>query len=167
MLVKTYGSALYGINAITITVEVNIDTTPIPVGTIVYANNSAHATAAISTSLTTGAEMIVSSVGIEADGTGRAVMSGFFEGALVEAGPAISIGDLLYLSNSQAGTLTNVQTSPLSQVVGRALSAGNSANPIDIIFFPRAVLETSGSSRVTDILDNSVSVESISRSASL
>ena len=52
----------------------------------------------------------------------------------------INVGDLLYLSNTEAGMVTNVRTVPARQVVGRALTGGNSALPIDMLFFPRDVL---------------------------
>lgn len=121
-------------------VEVNIDTTGLSVGEICYTDSAGKAASAIATDINTGAEMAVASVGTEADRSGRALMSGLIEGGQVESGIIINVGDLLYLSNTEAGTVTNVRTTPARQIVGRAWTGGNSSIPIDMLFFPRDVL---------------------------
>jgi len=120
-------------------VEVNIDTTGLYVGAICYTDSNGKAALASSTDINTGAEMSVSAVGLQINRSGRALLSGFVEGVRVETGVIIEVGQLLYLSSTEAGKVTNVKDSPY-QVVGRALSGGNSGIPIDALFFPRDVL---------------------------
>jgi len=121
-------------------VEVDIDTTGLNVGELCYTDSDGKAALAIATDANTGAEMAVAAVGTQIDRSGRALMSGIVADARVETGIIISVGNLLYLSNTEAGKVTNVRTSPARQVVGRALTGGNQSTPIDILFFPRDVL---------------------------
>ena len=121
-------------------VEVNIDTTGLTVGELCYVDTDGKATPAIATEADTGAELAVASIGTEVDRSGRALLSGVVENARVETGIIINVGDFLYLSNTEAGTVTNIRTTPARQVVGRALTGGNSSIPIEMLFFPRDVL---------------------------
>ena len=96
--------------------------------------------------------MIAIEIGTVALGTGKVTLTGHVEDVNVDsASPAIVIGDLLYLSGSEAGTVTSTETSPLSQVVGRALT-DDAASKVDILFFPRAVLESGTTAKITDTL---------------
>ena len=121
-------------------VTLNTDTTGVAVGTLCYTNSSGNAEPAIATDENTGAEMVVLQVGLAVNNTGRATMGGFVGNVPVESGIIVNVGDLLYLSNTEAGTVTNVRTVPARQVVGRAITGGNSAIPLNILFFPRDVL---------------------------
>jgi hypothetical protein len=128
----------------------NIDTTAVDVGQLCYVDSNGKAAAAIATAEATGAEMVAIEIGLASDGSGQARLSGYVEGVLAETGVTISTGDLLYLSNTEAGLVTNVKTSPLYQVVGRAVSDGDDITPFNILFFGRAVLETGTASRLVD-----------------
>jgi len=124
-------------------VELDIDTTGTAVGELCYTDSNGAATQAIATSENTGAEMVVAAIGLEVDRSGRALLSGFASSVPVESLILINVGDFLYLSDTEAGTVTNVRSQPVRQAVGRALTGGNSSVPIDIIFFPRDVLAIS------------------------
>ena len=96
--------------------------------------------------------MIAIEIGTVALGTGKVTLTGHVEDVNVDsASPAIVIGDLLYLSGSEAGTVTSTETSPLSQVVGRALT-DDAASKVDILFFPRAVLESGTTAKITETI---------------
>jgi len=131
---------------------INIDTTAASVGDLCYVDSNGEAALAVATALTTGAEIAVVEFGLEVTGTGQAVMSGLVSSVNVESTSLdVSVGDLLYLSSTEAGKVTSTQTSPYSQVVGRALS-DEASSKVDILFFPRDVLETGTASRLTDTL---------------
>lgn len=119
---------------------INIDTTGTVVGQLCYVDSSGSAVAAIATSLTTGADIAIKTVGLAVDNSGKALTSGIAEDVPIETAVVITTGDLLYLSETEAGKTTNVKTPEFYQVVGRALTSGDSANPIDIIFTPKVVL---------------------------
>jgi len=121
-------------------VTLNTDTTGVAVGTLCYTDSNGDAAPAIATDENTGAEMVVLQVGLAVNNTGRATMGGFVGDVPVESGIIINVGDLLYLSNTEAGTVTWKKTAPARQVVGRAITGGNSAIPLNILFFPRDVL---------------------------
>jgi len=130
----------------------NIDTDTLNVGDLAYVDSAGEAAGAIVTSELTAAEMVVVEVGTAVLGTGQARLSGYVEDVNVETtSPAIAVGDLLYLSASEAGTVTSTKSSPLFQVVGRALTV-EAASKVDILFFGRAVLETGTASRVSTTL---------------
>jgi hypothetical protein len=129
-----------------------IDTTAVTVGDLCYVDSNGEAAAAISTAIGTGAEMIVVEVGTAATGTGEVRLSGYVQDVVVEAtSPPILVGDLLYLSDTEAGSVTSTRPDPLSQVVGRALT-DEAVSRVDILFFPRAVQETTTAVRITDLL---------------
>ena len=121
-------------------VEVDIDTTGLNVGELCYTDSNGKAAAAIATSLNTGAEMAVAAVGTEVDRSGRTLMSGVVNEVPIETGIVVSTGQILYLSNTEAGHVTTLKPIPLHQVVGRSLTGGNSSNPITMLLFPRDVL---------------------------
>ena len=102
-------------------------------------NSDGDAAPAVALELATGAEMVVVEVGQAVDNTGRALMSGHVSNVPVETGLTIDVGDILYLSDTEAGKVTNVRTVPVRQVVGRCVTGGNSSIPISILFFPRDV----------------------------
>jgi hypothetical protein len=120
-----------------------IDTLGTEVGDLCYVDSTGAATAAIATGLDTGADISVVSVGLAVDSSGKGLTSGVALGVKVETAIVVNIGDLLYLSASEAGKVTNNKTYGFYQVVGRALTSGDSSNPIDIIFTPKVLLGTS------------------------
>jgi hypothetical protein len=122
---------------ITAGVEVAIDTTGLEVGAIIYTDTDGKGEYAIATDVNTAAEMIVQEVGLAVTGDGRALLTGYAQGALVETGITVAVGDLLYLSGSEPGRVANYRSQPFRQIIGRALTGGNSLVPIDILFFPR------------------------------
>ena len=127
-------------------VEIDIDTTGLVVGELCYADSDGKAASAIATSVETGAEMAVAAVGTAAAGTGRTLMSGFVSRMRVQSDILmVTTGDLLYLSTTEAGRVTNVIPTSGRQVVGRALSngSGTSSTPVDGLFFPRDVFSGS------------------------
>jgi len=132
-----------------ISTDLNTDSTGIVVGSLCYIDSNRDAIPAIATSVETGADIVVLSIGTALTGNGRGSVAGFVEGVPVESGAGqMDIGDLLYLSNTDPGTVTNVRTSPFYQVVGRALSAGSEVSPIDMIFSPKLLLSLSIEGRI-------------------
>lgn len=125
-----------------------VDTTNVTAGDLCYVDSAGQAAAAIVTSIDTAAEMVAISIGV----SGQAVLIGEAQDVNVEStSPAIAVGDLLYLSETEAGSVTSTQPSPLYQVVGRATSA-ESGSKVDILFFGRAVQEATGAAKVVDTL---------------
>ena len=120
-------------------VTLNTDTTGVTVGSLCYTDTNGDAALAYAYQVQTGAEMVVVEVGLAVNNTGRAIMSGFVENVPVQTGIIINVGDILYLSDTEPGKVTNVRTTPVRQVVGRAITGGNSTLPIGILFFPRDV----------------------------
>ena len=120
-------------------VTLNTDTTGVAVGSLCYTNSSGNAELAYAHTVDTGAEMVVVEVGLAINNSGRAIMSGFVEDVPVEPGIIVNVGDILYLSATEPGAVTNVRTNPVRQVVGRAITGGNYTVPIGILFFPRDV----------------------------
>ena len=125
-----------------ISTDINTDSTGIVVGSLCYVDENRDAIPAIATEFGTGADLVVLSIGTALEGTGRGSVAGFAEDVPVESGLLIDIGNLLYLSDTEPGKITNVKTAPMYQVVGRALSQGSSTTPIDIIFSPKILLST-------------------------
>ncbi len=114
---------------------INTDTTAVWVGCIAYVDAYDVARPAIATSINTRADMGIISTG----GT----IVGTLANVRVETDIAIAIGDVLYLSASEAGYVTNVKPGSLIQDVGRAITPGDDTTPIAMLFIPRAMLSTS------------------------
>lgn len=83
---------------------------------------------AIASSETTFAQAIVTEIGLTPKGRWAGELS-----VNVQSGVTINAGDFVYLSNSEAGTATNVRT---NQQVGVALTSGTGT--VTILFFPSA-----------------------------
>jgi len=123
--------------------DVNTDTTGVSVGELCYVDNVGNAQPAISTGLYTQADMVVTAIGTAASGIGRGIICGYWSGVPVETGILIGVGDLLYLSATDAGTVTNIRPDSYYQVVGRSLSSASSTTPVDMIFSPKIMLALS------------------------
>jgi len=123
---------------------ISIDTTGTNVGEICYTDTAGAAVPAIATAIDTGGDVCVKAVGLEVDSSGKALTSGIGIDVPIETAQVVTAGDLLYLSSQEAGKVTSEkvtdETNPYYQVIGRALTSGDSANPIDIIFTPKAVM---------------------------
>ncbi|MFW9871474.1 MAG: hypothetical protein ACFFG0_00020 [Candidatus Thorarchaeota archaeon] len=132
-----------------VAVDINTDSTGVAAGNLCYVDENRDATLAIATSVDTCSDMVVLSVGTAASGAGRASIAGFVEDVPVETGVLIDVGDILYLSENEAGTVTNVQTFPVFQVVGRSLSQGSSTTPIDMIYSPKVPLAVNMEGQIT------------------
>ncbi len=124
---------------------INLNTSGMAEGDLCYADSTAMAALAISTSLVTCADVVVEEVGV----SGKGLTSGIAEDVKVETAVIVNAGDLLYLSALTAGRVTNVRPEPVYQVVGRALTDGDSSNPIDIIFSPKVPLTVGIEGRIT------------------
>lgn len=125
-----------------VSISINTDSTGVEVGMLCYSDSNNDAQLAISQSINTRAEFIVQEVGTVASGNGRAKLAGSIDNVQVENGVLISSGDVLYLSDTEAGKVTNVRPSGTYQVVGRALSAGSVTTPITMLFFPGDIIFT-------------------------
>lgn len=130
-------------------VNVNTDSTGIIVGQICYVNSLGQATPSISTGIETGADIIVTAIGSSVDATGRGIITGFATGVPVETGVIVGVGDLLYLSAVEAGTVTNIRPNSIFQMVGRALTAASAVVPVDMIFAPKLMLAPSVAGQIT------------------
>lgn len=86
----------------------------------------------------TWADGVVRRVGTGASKIGVFKLFGEADSVRIQAGNTVSIGDELFLSDSNAGTITNVRPSPYVQEIGRALEAGIGLEQIEIIFKPGA-----------------------------
>jgi len=114
-------------------VRANINTTNVSEGDVVYINEYGEASLAIATSSDTLANGIVLYSG---NTDGKIRLFGEFQGAKIEPGISISIGDHIYLSSNTPGTITNYMPSQFSQYLGIAISGSTIDNKCDIIFMP-------------------------------
>ena len=129
------------INPEGVTLNTTCDTTGVLVGSICYLDENSTLVPAVLESITSiGADVVVTSI---FDTVYETLIAGYTNSIRVEPGIDINIGDILYLSKTYEGTVTNVVTSPIYQVVGRALTQKNSEGLIQGIFFPRGILQTS------------------------
>ena len=129
------------------------DTSGLDVGDLVYINASDNVTRAIISAEVSSADGVVIVSDVETGSPpGSIQLIGLVEGVNVEStSPVIAIGDILYLSESEAGTVTTTRTDPLYQVVGRAVSA-EAGSKVDILFYNKAVLETTTAAKLEDTL---------------
>jgi hypothetical protein len=114
---------------------IDIDTTGTNVGDICYIDAAGDPALSIATAATTAAHFCVRVVGTAGEGEG--IITGYATNIKVETGITISVGDRIFLSDSEAGKVTNVQTSPLYQEIGQAATAGDDTTPIAAIFNPK------------------------------
>ena len=120
-----------------VSVTVDTDSTGVEVGLLCYIDSNRKAQPAISNgNYSNRAEIVVLEVGTAASGDGRSRMAGVVDTVQVESAIGINIGDPLYLSATEAGKVTSVRPSGAYQNVGRALSAGSSTVPVQILFLP-------------------------------
>lgn len=114
-----------------------INTSGASIGDICRIDSTGYAVATVATELNNQADLVVTGLGIE---DGRGTISGIVEGVPVESGNLINVGDIIYLSATEAGKVTNIRTSPVFQILGRATSEGSNTTPISMIFSPKVML---------------------------
>jgi len=118
--------------------------TSVWVGCIAYIDGNKKCQPAIATGTQTRADVAVLALGTAAENTSLATMAGTIAtGVRVETGNTVGVGDVLYLSETEAGHVTSQKPINYVQDIGRALSAGDDSTEISMMFFPRAMLSTS------------------------
>lgn len=144
---KFYLGDLNGWQSVTSSSSIfNINTAGFSVGDLVYINTSGTLSAAISSAAISSADGIV----IEKD---EILIAGNVGIALVQSGITVSVGDLLYLSNTQAKSITNIKPSPIFQFIGRCTKV-NSPTSVSILFV-RGKPEFGNISSISSILSSS------------
>jgi len=106
-----------GINYVT-------DTSGFSLGDLVYMKSDGSISLAVATLGSSTADGVVSRVGT--DGHVRTV--GKIDNVTPESDSNVSVGKLIYLSGIEPGTITNDQTEPFSQFVGRCVEISDSTN---------------------------------------
>lgn len=99
-----------------------IDTTNCEIGQIAYIGNDKKCYPAIADSTSTIGICVILSKGLESDRTGKIQLAGKVDNISVETGITINIGDHLYLSTIEAGTVTNIKPN-IVQHVGQSLTS--------------------------------------------
>lgn len=107
----------------------DISTTGFQEGDLVYVTSSGTIGLANSSLGVTTADGVVVRVGTP----GRIQMSGRVEDVKVEQGETVSVGNLLYLSKTDPGTVTTQKTTPFHQFVGRCVNVQDSTT-VTILF---------------------------------
>jgi hypothetical protein len=123
----------------------SIDTTGLEVGDICYIDAAGLASLAVATDVSTTADFVVSAIGGNTGGEGT--IAGYAT-AKVQTGIVVNPGDHIYLSDTEPGRITNVSTAPVYQMLGRAVTGGNSTIPATIIFSPKLPLTESFSGQL-------------------
>lgn len=129
------------------------DTSALDVGDLVYINAAGNVTKAILSAEVSSADgvVIVSDVATGSP-PGAIQLIGLVEHVPIEAARvgSIAVGDLLYLSGSEAGKITDVKTTPIVQMVGRCLAVSGST--VDMLFVRGDVVETNTAIAVSTTL---------------
>jgi len=142
----------------------NITTTGRSVGEVCYLINDgtseASVSAAIATANETLGDCIVLSVGAGNTPDGQVRLAGRTDNVLVETGITILTGQRLYLSETQAGRVTNLEPGNYPQYLGRSI-ANSSGGTVTMWFVPwgQATGGDGGASeydRYQDLLQDSV-----------
>jgi hypothetical protein len=128
----------------------NVDTTGLTVGELAYIDATGAMVPAIADSFDHQADAVILQVGLEADGSGKVRMAGRADDVPVETGAVVAIGDTLYLSDSEAGTVTNVLPAAFRQSVGTAISAATGPSTISMWFFPQNMFFVAGASIIRE-----------------
>jgi len=112
------------------------DTTFCAIGDLVYLGTDNMAHPAIASSPTTFADGWCIGVGTESSGTGLIRLYGDAENVPIETGISLTIGDKLYLSAIQAGSVTNLISSPYNQSVGKCVEITGIGTTCRMLFTP-------------------------------
>lgn len=128
----------------------SIDTLGCTVGSLVYLKPDNSTDYAISSARETFAIGVVLQEGLTSEGTGKIRLFGKATSVPVETGKTISIGDRLFLSNTEAGSVTPAIPSYYEQFVGICLSFDAGTQTCSMWFMP------GGSSSMGETTDNSI-----------
>ena len=108
------------------------DSTSVIEGMVCYLNYDGFVSPAIADMKQSGADLIVY---VSDELATNGLIFGYTDKILIESGVTINAGDLLYLSKTEEGKVTNIRGYGFYQVVGRALTSGS--NSIEAIFSPK------------------------------
>lgn len=128
-------------------VRSNIDTTLCTVGQLIYVGSDGLAHPAIATSLSTFSDGVCTQVGTKSSGNGKVRLCGEVYTVPIQTGITVNIGDKLYLSASQAGSVTNYISEPYAQYVGSCISVSSGSCTV---WFTPSVSGLSGSETTDD-----------------
>lgn len=128
------------------TVIENIDTSLVSQGEVCRVDSTGYAVATIADAFGNQADFVCTKVGVT---DGKGITCGVVKSVLVQTGVLISKGDLLYLSNTEPGRVTNIKTVPLFQLIGRALTNASVTTPVEMIFDPDIMLQESYEGQIT------------------
>jgi len=92
------------------------DTSAFNIGDLVYVDSAGNLDTAFGTLASTTADGVVRTVGVD---DGVVQVSGEVQEVPVDSAVTLAVGDIVYLSDSEAGTITNVKSSPIWQFVGK------------------------------------------------
>jgi hypothetical protein len=124
----------------------DINTSLATLGEVCKIDSTGFAVATLADSFGNQADLVCTKVGTT---DGKGITSGVVKSVLVQTGVLISKGDLLYLSNTEPGRVTNIKTIPLFQLVGRALENASVTTPVKMIFDPDIMLQESYEGQIT------------------
>lgn len=99
------------------------DTTGFDIGDLVYLNPSGDLALALATLPSTTADGVVTKVGSD----GIVQTSGKVTNVKIENGASVLTGNIVYLSETEAGSITSQKSDPFSQFVGRCVSVDGTA----------------------------------------
>jgi len=120
------------------TILENIDTSLAQVGSICRIEPSGVAIATLADDLSHQADIVT----LVSSTSGRGLIVGNANLVPVESGVLIAVGNIIYLSNTEAGKVTNVKTAPFYQILGRATTNGSPSSPISMVFSPKIMMLT-------------------------
>ncbi len=148
---KLYYGASFRWQMINSTTDI-IDTTSCIAGQLGYIDNDGMVKPAIATANETLANCCILSSGIKEDRSGQVQLVGFVKDVIVESGSNITAGNNVYLSSSEAGSITNIRSTgfgEIEQYIGKALNSGS--DKINIWFQPGSLAGSGGTSSSVDI----------------
>jgi len=110
-----------------------IDTTSCTSGDIIYIGNDGKAYPANASLTSTSGTAVCLTSGLESDGSGKVKIVGRVDNVPVETGVSISIGDKIYLSSVEDGTISNVKS---GKEIFLGFSLSNSSSKISMWLQP-------------------------------
>jgi hypothetical protein len=117
----------------------NINTSLVSVGEVCRIDSTGFAFATLADEPNNQADIICTKSAV----LGAGIIVGKVDGVLVESGVLIATGDLLYLSVTEPGRVTNIKTVPYFQILGRALTNASVVVPVSMIFAPKIMMSES------------------------
>ena len=129
----------------------NMTTTSCAAGQLAYVHSTGVVLPAISSDPSTFADCAVLQVGTEISGNGKVRLFGKVEDVPIQTGITIAVGDKLYLSETVAGSVTNLISTPYDQSVGVCIALP-SVTTCDIWFMPGGSGDGGGGGTPTESL---------------